>query len=206
MELDKCIIGRRAVRNFRDKDVSFKLVNDCLNAARHAPSAGNSQSWKFIVVRDKETKNRIVGLCEAHEWMSSAPVLVVACADLHKIGKYYGARGEALYAVQNLAAAIQNMLLKAYDLGMSSCWVGNFDEESLIRMLNIPSDARPQAIVCLGYSNEEVEPTGREPLDNFVFFESWGKREDKSRGVWPLGSRLDKMAGKLHEKVSRKKN
>ena len=137
--------------------------------------------------------------------MIHAPVLVIACADLHKIGKYYGTRGEALYAIQGVAAAVQNLLLKAHDLGLGSCWVGTFEEDGIARLLGIPPDARPQAVVALGYVKEEEEFPGREPLDNFVFYEAWGKREDKARSAWPLGNKFDKFAEKLHEKVSKKR-
>src|SRR3989338_1543087 len=205
MELDKCIVGRRSARHFKLKDVDFKLVNECVNAARYAPSAGNSQCWKFIVVRNKDAKKKIVKCCEDQDWMENAPVLVVACADLHKVGQYYGARGESLYAVQGVAAAVQNFLLKAHDPGLNTCWVGSFDEDGVNRCCGISGDARPQAVIALGYSDEDPENPGREPLDNFLFFEAWGKREDKARSVWPLANKLDKLAEKLHEKISNKK-
>lgn len=204
MELDKCIVGRRSVRRFKSRDVDFKLVNECINAARYAPSAGNSQCWKFVVVRNKDLRKKIVKCCEDQDWMETAPVLIVVCADLHKVGQYYGARGEALYAVQSVAAAIQNLLLKAHDLGLGTCWVGSFDEEEVSRLIGV-SEARPQAIIALGYSGEDSENPGREPLDNFMFFEAWGKREDKNRSILPLGNKLDRLAEKLHENVSKKK-
>ena len=209
MELDKCIVGRKSIRSFKSNDVDHKLIAECLNAARYAPSAGNSQNWKFIVISDKSLRSQVVKLCDDNEWMVSAPVLIVVCSDLSKITKFYGSRGEALYSIQGVAASIQNLLLKAHDLGLSSCWVGTFDEVELSRILNIPGDARPQAIICLGYSKLDEESIGREPLDNFVFYGSWGNRLDNSRSAFPLSKHIDhhleKIKDKIHESFVKKK-
>src|SRR3989344_4675552 len=139
------IRSRRTIRKFSPKSVEWNKISQVLDAGRHAPSAGNLQDWKFIVV----------------------------CSEPEKIIRYYGARGEKLYSVQNNAACVQNMLLAAHALGLGTCWIGAFDEDEVRRVLNIPADARPQAIICLGYPGESPKQPPKYPLETLVFFNSW---------------------------------
>jgi len=190
MELNKCIKERRSVRSFLNKKVPMDLVLDCLDSARYAPSSGNVQNFKFIVIDDNTKIKKISSLCSKQEFISQSPVLIVVCAVLDKIKELYGSRGEALYSIQNCAIATQNLLLKAYDSNLSTCWIGDFDEVLLTKELEIKDFARPQAIICLGYSDEKNKPK-RMPLDNFVFFNKYGKRE-RDTSFTPLGKYVRK--------------
>jgi len=174
MELDDCIRYRKSVRNFTTKTLPFEKVGEILDAARFAPSSGNAQNWRFIII--KENKEKVAVCCEGSEWVSTAQYLIVVCSDQERMKQLYGPRGEALYAVQNCSAAIQNMLLKAHDLGIASCWIGQFDEHKLNELLGIPQTIRPQAIIAYGYG-DEPEMQQRESLKNNVYFEKWGSKE-----------------------------
>ena len=204
MELDQAIKERRSVRRFKKLDVPWYLVVECLEAAVHAPSSGNAQNWRFIVVRNSETREKVVKACDEQYWMLKAPVLIVICSDLTKVRRLFGVRGEALYAVQNCAAAMENLLLKASELGLGATWIGAFDETKLNELLKIDGDVRPQAIFALGYADEYEEKSKREPLENVVFFEEYGKKEDKIRGkLTPITDMLKKGFGKIIEKGKR---
>ena len=202
MELDKVIKERISVRKYKKLEVPWYLVAECLDAATYAPSSGNVQNWRFVVVKDKTKREIVLKYCQEQYWALNAPVLIVVCSELDKIGKLFGVRGEALYAVQNCAAAIENLLLKAYELGLGSTWIGAFNETELKEMLNIPGDIRPQAIIALGYG-QDFEKTTREPLDNFVSFEEYGKREDKSRNTFPISETLKKNIDTLKYKLGK---
>jgi len=180
MELDKVIKERRSVRKFKDLDVPWQFVAECLDAARYAPTSGNIQNFRFIVVKDKNKISNIADSCEDSNWLVQAPVIIVVCAELSKIRRMFSVRGEALYAVQNCACAIQNLLLKAYELGLGTCWIGAFDEKKLGEILEITGDSRPQAVIALGYGKENPELT-RDPLDVFVYFEKYGNKTDQTR-------------------------
>ena len=182
MELSQAIKDRRSVRKFKNLEVPWYIVSECLEAAIQAPSAGNAQNWRFIVVKDKEKKEKIIKNCEEQYWLLKAPVLIIVCSELTKIRKFLGVRGEALYSVQNCATAIQNLLLKATELGLGSAWIGAFDEIKIKEILSISDDIRPQAIIALGYGEEFEEKTKREPLENVVYFEKYGERVDRERG------------------------
>lgn len=201
MELDQAIKDRKSVRRFKKLNVPWYLVAECLEAAINAPSSGNVQNWRFVVVRNSELREKIVKICDEQYWLLRAPVLVVVLSDTDRIRKMFGVRGEALYAVQNCSSAIQNILLKATELGLGATWIGAFEEIELKQILNIDADVRPQAIIALGYPDEYEEKSKREPLENVVFFEKYGEREDKERGkILPVGDFLKKGFGRIIEK------
>ncbi|RLG17549.1 nitroreductase family protein [Nanoarchaeota archaeon] len=176
MDIFKVIKGRRSIRRYVDRKVSRLDIVKILDAARWAPSAGNLQNWYFIVVRDKGKKLQLSEACLGQEFVALAPVVIVACADNRSIGMFYGERGERLYSIQNVAAAVQNMLLMAHSLGLGSCWVGAFDTEMVKNILRIPDNVEPQAVVTIGYPGEKPPAPKRKDLDRMVFLEEWGKR------------------------------
>ena len=202
MELDQVIKERKSVRKFKNLQVPWYLITECLDAATQAPSSGNVQNWRFIVIRNKESIAKISKMCDEQHWLLKAPVLIVVASDTTKISKLYGVRGEALYAVQNCASAIQNMLLKSHELGLGSVWIGAFDEISLKEFLNISPEVRPQAILALGYPDTYDHKPKRDPLEAVVSFEKYGQKEDKERGkLIPISDTLKKS---LHKLISKK--
>ncbi len=181
MEVFECISTRRSIRKYLDIPVEWDKVGTILEAGRLAPSSGNMQDFKFIVVQDEEKRKAIAEASLRQHWMSKAPVYIVVCADLKKSERFYGVRGSRLYSIQNCAAAIENMLLTAHSLDLGACWVGAFDENVVSRVLNIPDYARPQAIITIGYSDENPKAPQRFPLTTVTFLEKYGNRiKDKA--------------------------
>jgi len=171
METLKCIKTRRSVRNFKEKPVPEETLKRIIEAGTYAPSAGNTQDWVFVVVRDSETK-RLLSSAALNQWfIAKAPVVIVVCSDLEKISRRYGERGKSLYSIQDTAAAIQNMLLAAWDLGLGTCWVGAFDEERIKEILGLPAGVRPVAIIPAGYPKEVPEKTERQEPE--IHYEKW---------------------------------
>lgn len=167
------IISRRTVKSFLPKFVSWDTVSRVLDAGRHAPSSGNIQNWKFVVVMEPEKKQKLAELCQEQYEIGFAAVLIVVCGEIDKAERYYGLRGERLYTIQNCAAAVQNMLLEAHSLGLGSCWIGAFDEEAVKGLLSIPDEIRPQAIVAVGYPKEIPQKPPKYPLETVVYFGQW---------------------------------
>lgn len=176
MDVFECVTTRRSVRKYLDTPVEWDKVGTVLEAGRAAPSAGNLQNWRFVVVLDKDKRHQIADAALQQSWMKNAPLHIIVCSEPKKAEQFYGLRGERLYSVQNCAAAIQNMLLTAHSLGLGSCWVGAFDEEMLKRVLNIPEEVRPQAIITLGYSAEKAKAPVRYRIEDVVFLETWMNR------------------------------
>ncbi len=170
------IISRRNIKEFLPKFVSWEKISNIIDAARHAPSCGNVQNWKFIVVMDPDLKQKVAEAAYEQYEIVNAGVLIVVCAEPEKAERYYGLRGERLYTVQNCAAAIQNMLLEAQSLGLGSRWVGGFDEEALKTIFKIPEEIRPQAIIAIGYAKDIPPKPPKYPLETLVYFGGWRRR------------------------------
>ncbi len=169
------IKSRRTIRKYLDKKVDDETILKILDAARYAPSAGNHQPWEFIVVRDPRTKADLVEASYGQDWMLSAPVFIVACINTRLAGAVYGERGLKLFGIQDVAAAIQNILLAAEALGLGTAWVGMFSEPMVSVILHCPEYVRPCAIITLGYPAEEPKPPVLQNLDEFVHFERFGQ-------------------------------
>lgn len=168
MDLFEAIKGRRSVRSYKSDRVPDEVLNRVLEAARWAPSAGNRQPWEFIVVRDPTVKRYLRDSALGQSFIEEAPVVVVVCANELRSAGIYGDRGRRLYCLLDAAAAVQNMLLAAHALGLGTCWVGAFEDEMVVKVLNLPFGVRPVAIVPLGYPDEAPQPPPRMNLNDLI--------------------------------------
>jgi nitroreductase len=179
MELLEVINRRRSIRKYLDRPIEFEKLTTIIDAARKAPSAGNLQDWAFVMVTERSLIKQISEYCVEQYWVQTAPVLIIVCALPEKHEMYYGLRGKRLYNIQDCAAAIENLLLAATDLGLGSCWIGAFEEDKIRSALAIPPDVRPQAIVTLGYGDEIPVERSLVPIENIAFFNRYGMRVEK---------------------------
>jgi nitroreductase len=201
MNIFEAIVERKSIRRFLDKDVDNNLIGILLYMATQAPSAGNMQDWKFIVVKDPKLKKLLADAALGQKHVEQAPVVIVVCGDLEKASLRYGERGEVLYVIQDTAAAIQNILLSATALGLAACWIGAFDEEQVKTDLQLPDKFRPLAMLPLGYADEKPEKTERVPYENLSWQNNYGagyelimaSRTSKERDflIAPLGQYLE---------------
>jgi len=162
MELKEAIENRRSVRRYRDIPIEDKKIRRIIEAGLWAPCA--NERWRFVVVRDEVTKRAI----SSQRHILQAPVDIVVLADLRGADK----RDAELYAIQETAAAIQNMLLAAHEEGLSTCWNGEFDDKAVCELLKAPEAYRPVAVISIGYPAEKPAPPERRPFDQVVSFET----------------------------------
>jgi len=194
--------GRRSIRKFSPRKVEGGVVREVLEAAGWAPSAHNAQPWRFIVLVDDILK-RDLAVVMATAWLADmtrdgvavdvresmakasverftrAPVLVVACLTRKDRTRYADGlrqRCERDLAVQSLGAALQNMLLVAQAKGLGACWFSApiFCKEPVRKVLKMPKDVEPQALIALGYPAEEPKAPSRKPLESYAYLNSWG--------------------------------
>ncbi|MCS7120401.1 MAG: nitroreductase family protein [Nitrososphaerota archaeon] len=202
-EFLELIKTRRSVRRYTEKDVDLKFLSKVFEAARWAPSAHNSQPWRFIIINDSMIKRRLAESM-AMEWdkalmrdgvpyeirrslikdsiarFTAAPVLIIACITMSGMDHYPDEerkRCEHIMATQSLGAAIQNILLLAHSEGLGSCWycAPLFSQDTVRKVLGIPPDVEPQAVITIGYPAEWPTPPTRKKLEEFVFINSWGR-------------------------------
>lgn len=176
MNIFKCITTRRSIKEFEKKPVDDKLIGVILYMATHAPSAGNTQEWNFIVVRDEKQKKRLAVAALHQNFIVKAPVVIVVCYDLEKVSLRYGKRGENLYSIQDTANAAMLITLSANGLGLGSCWVSAFDEDQVKTILELPENLRPIAIIPIGYPAKKPEMPRRTPFENLTYVDSYEKK------------------------------
>lgn len=172
MELHDAIKGRRSIRTYKPQDVPDEVVEKLIEAASFAPSAGNIQPWKFVIVRNPSTKKKLAQAA-GQAFIEEAPVVIVVCANEVRASVGYGVRGKTLYCIQDTAAATQNIHLTAYSLGLGTCWIGAFNEDQAKKTINAPEEIRPVAIIPVGYANEAPIQRNRRPLSQITHQESF---------------------------------
>ncbi len=172
MDCLTAIFSRKSIRRFKKDDISDEIILKLIKAGNAAPSAGNLQARDFIIVRNEETKLKLAVSSFRQMFIAEAPVIVVVVANYLRSMKVYGDRGR-IYAEQDSAAAIQNILLAAHAMGLSSVWIGAYDDEKISEILGIPSYARPAAILPIGYPAEDPRPRRRYELEDITHWERW---------------------------------
>lgn len=171
MDFFEVIRKRRSVRSFNSsKPVDEENIKKILESAIMAPSAGNTQCWRFFVIKDGNLKKQLAVEAGHQPFIAQAPVVIVVTADLDHIERGYGERGRYTYALQDTAAAIENMLLTVTALGLGCCWVGAFLEEEATRILGLPPNLRPVAILPIGFSAEEPQAPPRKSIDKVTVY------------------------------------
>jgi len=172
MELRQALRDRRSVRAFQPEPIPQSVLEQLVELANWAPSAGNLQSRDFIVVRDAATRKGLARAAIDQDFVAQAPAVLVVCANFSRVTKY-GRRGRDLYSIQDAAAATQNFLLAAHAAGYGTVWVGAFDEDAVSRLLRLPSHVRPVALVPIGRPAETPEIPEHLPLEEILHWDHW---------------------------------
>lgn len=156
MELKEALLKRRSVRKYKDIPVTDEQIDELLHAAMSGPSACNKTPWEFYVVKNGPTLDK-VKKASLFSRFNSPLVIVVA-------GNTSRALPEPLseYWIQDCSAAIENILLRAVDLGLGTVWCGAYPqkrvEDNLGKTLGMPDEHIPLGIIHVGYPDEEPEP------------------------------------------------
>ncbi len=169
MDISEVIKKRRSIRKYLSKEVEEEKIRKVLEGARWAPSASNKQPWHFIVVRNSETRKKLADLHSYGRFMAESPVVIIVLGDPSKHQKYH---------LADPHNAVENMILQACSLGLSTCWIGVRDtdvEDDFKQILVIPSELRVICAVAMGYSDMERE-SSRVPFDDIVSWESFGNK------------------------------
>lgn len=170
MDIYTAISTRKSVRAYEDKPVPDEVLARILEAARIAPSASNRQEWRFIVVRDPDTRQQLVPAAGNQRFVGQAPVVLACCAetDEHKMPC-----GHLSYTI-DLAIAVDHITLCAAAEGLGTCWIGAFDEQPVRDILGIPKEIRVVALLPLGYPvDASPKEKSRLSIDQIVKYERW---------------------------------
>jgi nitroreductase len=152
------VLTRRSIRKYQDKPVPDDVLQDLLEAAMAAPSAGDERPWHFVVIRNPDDLAQAAGTQPNGNPLKNAPLAVLVCADLQLL-KYEG------FWVQDCAASVQNLLIHACAKGLGTVWMGVYPHEErmqpLVEQFGLPEHVIPFALIPVGFPAEQKPPANR---------------------------------------------
>jgi len=187
MDLMQAILDRRSIRKFKPNPVSDEDLGKVLEAARWAPSWANTQVWRFVIVRDYNTRDSLAKVTKssrpgkengAAHALRQVPIVIVACAELGKSGSFNGElqtdKGD--WFMFDVALALNNLTLMAHTLGLGTVHIGMFDAVKATEVVGVPQGYAVVEILPLGYPDEAPAPRTRKSVDEFVYYERFGEK------------------------------
>lgn len=194
--------SRRSIRKYKPAKVPREIVESILDLAQWAPSAHNSQPWRCIIIEDENVKAKLANAMgsawfsdllrdgvpekkakeivriESFERIMKSPIIVIVCLtmeDMHKYPDRKRRKAEYVMGVQSVAAYIQNLLLSAHYYGLGACWVCAplFCQNTVGKILGLPREIEPQAMITMGYADERPLPPSRRGLSQICTFNFW---------------------------------
>ena len=167
MNIIEAIAARRSIRDFTEQEVTDEDVREFLTAGMNAPSARNTQPWHFIVIRDRDTIDKIVDVCPNGSMLKKAPMAVLVLGDLSLTDDYW---------VVDCSAAVQNILLAAEARDLGACWVGVYPRQPRIdglkKLFGLPEEIMPHSLIALGHPAEKKAPNNNYKEDR-IRYEKW---------------------------------
>jgi len=168
MDILEVIQTRRSIRKYKPEPISEDEINKILEAGRWAPSAGNSQPWKFIVIKSKEIRKDLADALPTGRFISDATLGIAVVINPEASTR----------PVEDGVAATQNMLLEAHSLGLGACWIGTYGtekEERGRKVLDIPGEERLLSVIAIGRPAESPQRTRRK-IEEITFTDKYGRR------------------------------
>ncbi len=180
MDAIECIKTRRSIRKYTNKKVPDEIVRELIDCAMHAPFGGPPikapQLWEFIIIKDKEIKEKLALDYEDRQYIKQAPIVIAVCADKSKDPDYKDWEITA-------SLAVENILLAARALSLGACFVTAFthhemhkeDRKILSNTLNLPEHIELIALIPIGYSDasEEIPQKELREIDDVLHLDRW---------------------------------
>jgi nitroreductase len=152
----------RSIRTYKGERISKDKLEKLLEAARLAPSAGNGQNWKFIVIESEQIKNQLVTASNNQAFVGTASHIIAGIGDPDK--KWHQV---------DLAIALEHIVLGAVELGLGTCWIGAFNENEVNKILKIPQNKKIVALLTVGIPAESPTARPRKTLEEIVTYNEY---------------------------------
>lgn len=177
MDFEKLILNRQSDRRYLPDSVDRNDIIKCLEAARMAPSACNSQPWKFVIVDDKEKLQEMATAAEGfgmNKFAQNAPIIVAVVLEKMNASARIGSLLKRKdYCMLDLGMAVEHFCLQAADLGLGTCIMGWFDEKRIAKLLGIPRGKRIPLLITLGHPNNMTRRKSRKPMEEISSWNSY---------------------------------
>lgn len=182
MDVFDAIKNRRSIRAFKSTPVDPKTLDTILEAGRLAPSWGNTQTWRFVVIQDNTVKEQLADSATPpgsrnNRVLKQAPVVIVACAKLNRAGWREGkptTDKEGYWFMFDAGLALENMVLEAQELGIGTLYIGAFDAKKAASVLDVPEGYACVVLLPLGYPDEQPEAKPRKEISEIIFKNKFG--------------------------------
>ncbi len=168
MEFFETVEKRKSIRIFLNKEIDNKILDTILKTITLAPSAGNLQSYRIILIKNEKLKRAVAEGALRQQFIAEAPIALVFLADSKRSLIRYGERGDSLYAIQDATIAAAYTQLAVTALGLGSVWVGAFEQEKVAKLIGAADYEIPITIIPIGYSVEKPERHERRKLSEIV--------------------------------------
>lgn len=168
MEVFEAIKGRRSIRNYTEKKIPKQYLEKIIEVVIWSPSGSNAQAWEYIVVDDEDDVKKIKMLSPGI--FSIPAAIVIVCRDLERSYDIEGEVGRDILSLMDISMASQNIMLRAYDLGIGSCAVRSFGITAIKRLFTIPDYLNPELLITLGYPDKIPEPPKRRKIGEVVHY------------------------------------
>ena len=167
MDVGEAIQARRSIRAYEKKRVPDNTMQELLDSMRLAPSANNRQSWNIIVVTDDELKKKLVPVCGNQRFVGECSAFLVGVTEPN-----------AYYSTVDMTIALDHLTLRAVELGLGTCWIGDFEADKVKEILSVPTDREVPICMTLGYPTQSPGARKRKSLSSLFHKDRWD---------WPWG-------------------
>lgn len=170
------VLSRQSDRGYIDKEVEKDKLERILEAGRLAPSACNSQPWKFIVVNDPELKPQVAEAASAknlgfNRFTDQAALFIVIVREKSKpIARIGGTIKDKDYSQIDVGIAAENICLQAEAEGLGTCMLGWFNETEIKKLLKVPKNKRLELVITLGYPSKKKRAKSRKAFKDVVSY------------------------------------
>ena len=168
MALLDVIRKRYSCRAYQQKPIEQEKIDLLLEAARLAPSARNTQDWRFVVVTDEQIKHNLAQATNRPDVFEKAGAIIAACSNSDHIMRC----GQPIAPI-DVSIALEHIALQATEIGLGTCWIGSFDAEKTQTVLDIPDDIQIIELMTVGYPADKQKPPDREPVEKIVCYDKW---------------------------------
>ncbi len=164
MDVEEAIRKRRSIRKYQHRRLPPEVLGHLLEAARIAPSSSNLQAWDMVVVQDEEVKKQLVKASGNQGFVGECSAYLVGVA---KRGVYY--------EYVDIAIALDHISLRAVEMGLGTCWIGDFDADAVSKILGVPKDFEVMICMTVGYPDESPRAHSRKERSSLFHDDGWSK-------------------------------
>jgi nitroreductase len=165
------IRSRRSIRKYKPIPVPNEKIRQLIEAAILAPTGGNLQAWRFVIVTDERILKKIAAFSPGMSFLP--PAMIIVCTDSQQARTQGGTNSERFMASLDAAYASQNIMLEAVDLALGTCAIKSYHEGAVRKIIHLPEHLTIELLIALGYPDQTPTMPKRTPIDEIMRYNIW---------------------------------